>query len=66
MTITVCTFYLIFRTSLYTFLHIDNHSILFANLILESANIYILSQMRQKEKIFLHYPLIKELIIFGI
>lgn len=63
---TVCTFYLILRTSLNTFLHIDNHGIFIADLILESTNIYILSQMRQKEKLFLYYPLIKGLIVFGL
>lgn len=55
----VCTFYLILRTSLYTCLHIDNPDVIFADLILESTNIYILSQMRQKEKIFLYYSLIR-------
>lgn len=66
---TMCTFYLILRTSLCDYIQsyiLTNHDILFANLILESTNMYNLSQMRQKEKVFLYYPLIKELIIFGI
>lgn len=61
---TVCTFYLILSSN--TFLCIDNHDIFIADLILESTNIYILSQMRQKEKIYLYYPLIKESIMFGL
>lgn len=61
---TVYTFYLILSSN--TFLGIGNHDIFIADLILESTNIYILSQMRQKEKIYLYYPLIKESIMFGL